>query len=307
MSSEGPSEGALADDSEPTLEVPGGGVDVDDEELRRAEEASRREVEARFESRIRMAVPDRHNPKLRQVMERVNDDDDLYGLWIAANVNAVERLQMTDHGPVHVKIVMNIAVRLLRLLADAGIRPGIVENYGMEQEDAEVVVALASLLHDVGISIHREDHEAFSLFLAEGKLRAILPELYPPRSETIMRSEILHAIISHRSGGRPLTLEAGVVRIADALDMAKGRSRIPFEAGSVSIHSVSAAAVESISIEAGESHPVRITVNLSNSAELFQLDQLFREKLKGSTLEPFLEIQAKLGDEEKRLLTDFKL
>ncbi|MDX1494525.1 MAG: hypothetical protein R3253_10725, partial [Longimicrobiales bacterium] len=121
------------------------------------------------------------------------------------------------------------------------------------------------------------------------------------------RSEILHAIISHRSGGRPLTLEAGVVRIADALDMAKGRSRIPFEAGSLSIHSVSAAAVESVAIEPGDSHPVRITVELSNSAGLFQLDQLLREKLRGSGLEPHLEIQAKLGEEEKRLLQDFRL
>lgn len=266
-----------------------------------------RDVKGRFERRLQMTVPDRHNAKLRRVMALVNADDDLYGLWIAANVNAVERLHLTDHGPVHVKIVMNIAVRLLRLLADAGIRPGIVESYDMDVADAEVIVALAALLHDVGISIHRDDHESFSLFLAEAKLREILPELYAPREETIIRSDILHAIISHRSGGRPLTLEAGVVRIADALDMAKGRSRIPFEAGSLSIHSVSAAAVESVSIEPGDDHAVRITVELSNSAGLFQLDQLLREKLKGSGLEPHIEVQARLGDEEKRLLTDFKL
>ena len=282
------------------LEVPGEDVSLEGEE-RSGDLASR------FQGRVEMTVPHRHNPKLRAVVEWVNGDDDLYGLWIASNVNAVERLTMTDHGPVHVKIVMNIAVRLLRLLVDAGIRPGIVESYGLTNEDAEVVVALAALLHDVGISIHRDDHESFSLFLADGKLREILPEIYARREETIVRSEILHAIISHRSGGRPLTLEAGVVRIADALDMAKGRSRIPFEAGSLSIHSVSAAAVESVAIEPGDSHPVRITVELSNSAGLFQLDQLLREKLRGSGLEPHLEIQAKLGEEEKRLLQDFRL
>lgn len=270
-------------------------------------EAEVRTIDDRFERRVEMTVPHRHNPRLRKVMELVNGDDDLYALWIASNVNAVERLNMTDHGPVHVKIVQNIAVRLLRLLADAGIQPGVVEGYAMTNADAEVVVALASLLHDIGISIHRDDHESFSLFLAAEKLRQILPEIYDPREEAIVRSEILHAIIAHRSGGRPLTVEAGVVRIADALDMAKGRSRIPFEAGSLSIHSVSAAAVESVSLEAGESHPVRITIELSNSAGLFQLDQLLRQKLKGSGLEGHLEIQARLGTEEKRLLTDFKL
>jgi metal-dependent HD superfamily phosphatase/phosphodiesterase len=266
-----------------------------------------RDLETRFQRRITMNVPDRHNPKLRKVIESVNADDELYGLWIAANVNAVERLGMTDHGPVHVKIVMNIAVRMLRLLVDAGVVPGVVRNYSMESDDAEVIVALAALLHDVGMSIHRSDHESFSLFLAESQLRSLLLDVYEPHEQTIVRSEILHAIISHRSGGRPLTLEAGIVRIADALDMAKGRSRIPFNYGSLSIHSVSAAAVESVSIDKGHDKPICVTVELSNSAGLFQLDQLLREKLKGSGLEGYLEIDAKVGEEEKRLLTDFRL
>lgn len=266
-----------------------------------------RDIDARFEKRIEISVPVRHNPKLQRILELVNADDDLYGLWIAANVNAVERLDMTDHGPVHVKIVMNMAVRMLRLLVDAGVEPGAVQNYGMAPTDAEVIVALGALLHDVGISIHRNDHESYSLFLAEGKLRELLPEIYDPREATIVRSEILHAIIAHRSDGRPLTLEAGVVRIADALDMAKGRSRIPFEAGSLSIHSVSAAAVEAVSIESGEERPIRVTVDLSNSAGLFQLDQLLREKLAGSGLEQHLEIHARLEQEERRLLKDFRL
>ncbi len=277
------------------------------QELGEGEPAVPRSLDDRFAQRIRMTVPDRHNPKLRALMDAVNADDELYGLWIAANVNAVERLHMTDHGPVHVKIVMNIAVRMLRLLVDGGVVPSVVRNYEMETGDAEVVVALAALLHDVGMSIHRADHESFSLFIADRKLREILPAVYGPGPEVVVRSEILHAIISHRSGGAPLTLEAGVVRIADALDMAKGRSRIPFTSGSLSIHSVSAAAVESVTIEAGQGKPIRITVELSNSAGLFQLDQLLREKLKGSGLEPYLEVDAKVGEEEKRLLTDFRL
>lgn len=264
-------------------------------------------VEERFGRRITMNVPDRHNPKLQKVMELVNADDDLYGLWLAANVNAMERLNMTDHGPVHVKIVMNLAVRMLRLLMEAGVEPSVVTDYEMTRDDAEVVVALAALLHDVGMSIHRVDHEAFSLFVAQNKLNELLPALYDARQTTLIRSEVLHAIISHRSGGKPLTLEAGVVRIADALDMAKGRSRIPFASGSLSIHSVSAAAIEGVRLEPGDTHPIRVTVTMSNSAGLFQLDQLLREKLKGSGLEAHLEIRAKLGEEEKRLLTDFTL
>jgi len=114
-----------------------------------------RSVADRFDRRVVINVPDRHNAKLRRVIEHVNADDDLYGLWMAANVNAMERLGMTDHGPVHVKIVMNLAVRMLRLLVEAEVEPAVVTHYGLETEDAEVVVALAALLHDVGMSIHR--------------------------------------------------------------------------------------------------------------------------------------------------------
>jgi metal-dependent HD superfamily phosphatase/phosphodiesterase len=266
-----------------------------------------RDIDARFERRIVMNVPDRHNPELRRVMQLVNEDEDLYALWTAANVNAVERLSMTDHGPVHVKIVMNIAVKMLRVLVDAGVQPGVVRNYDMEPTVAEVVVALASLMHDLGMSIHRADHESYSLFIADQKLREILPEIYPPRVATVVRAEVQHAIISHRSGGKPLTLEAGIVRIADALDMAKGRSRIPFEAGSLSIHSVSAAAVDSVSIERGETKPIAVVIEISNSAGLFQLDQLLLSKLQGSGMEKHLEIRVKVGEEEKRLLEDFTL
>jgi metal-dependent HD superfamily phosphatase/phosphodiesterase len=266
-----------------------------------------RGLESRFENRIEIRLPVRHNPKLGKILELVNADDDLYGLWIAANVNAVDRLEMTDHGPVHVKIVTNIAIRMLRLLIDAGIEPAVAVNYGLPREDAEVVVALGALLHDIGLSIHRDDHEAFSLILAERKLREMLPAAYGPHECTILRSEILHAIISHRTGGRPLTLEAGVVRIADALDMAKGRSRIPFEAGSLSIHSVSAAAVESVSLEEGEEKPIRVTVELSNSAGLFQLDRFVRNKLEGSALEELVEVHARVGEQERQLLRDFRI
>jgi metal-dependent HD superfamily phosphatase/phosphodiesterase len=267
-----------------------------------------RTVEGRFAQRVTFNVPGRGNGKLKSVIDRVNADDDLYALWLAANVNAVERLGMTDHGPVHVKIVMNIADKLFRLLTAHGVEPGVVKNYGMSMDDAELVVVLGALLHDVGMSIHRSDHEAFSLFLAGPKVQELLEGLYDGPTATILRSEVLHAIIAHRSGGKPLTLEAGIVRVADALDMAKGRSRIPFTAGSMSIHSISAAAIESVHIESGQAKPVQVRIDLSNSAGIFQLDQLFREKLAGSGLEPYIEMDVNLvGEAEKRLVESYRL
>jgi uncharacterized protein len=267
-----------------------------------------RSLAQRFERRVEMNVPDRRNARLRKFIERVNADDELYALWLATNVNAIERLGMTDHGPVHVKIVMNIAVKMYRLLVDGGVQPSLVTNYALERDDAELVVAAAALLHDVGMSIHRVEHESYSLFVAQDKLRDLLDGIYDRRTATIMRAETLHAIIAHRSNGRPLTLEAGIVRVADALDMAKGRSRIPFAAGSVSIHSLSAAAIESVTLEPGVHKPIRLRIQMSNSAGVFQLDQLFREKLAGSGLEPYVELEAEIeGESEKRLFQEFRL
>ena len=266
-------------------------------------------VADRLSDRLGLTVPTRGNGKLSAILGAANDDEELYGLLLAANVNAMERLGMTDHGPVHVKIVMNIALKLLRLLKERGVGSSVEAQYGFEHHDAEVVVALAAMLHDVGMSIHRSDHEAFSLFIAQDMLRGLLAPVYGVAEAAVLRSEILHAIIAHRSGGRPLTVEAGVVRIADALDMAKGRSRIPFQAGSVSIHSVSAAAVEGVRIEPGETKAVKLVIELSNSAGVFQIDQLFREKLRGSGLEQHLEVEASMaeGDSERRLVQSFRL
>ncbi len=266
-----------------------------------------RTVAERFERRVEINVPGRNNPRLTAFIERVNADDDLYALWLAANVNAIERLGMTDHGPVHVKIVMNIAAKLYRLLADGDVTPGVVTNWGLEVTDGEVVVAAAALLHDVGMSIHRPEHEGFSLFIAQHKLESLLAGIYDARTATVVRSEILHAIIAHRAGGRPLTMEAGVVRVADALDMAKGRSRIPFAAGSSSIHSISAAAIEAVHLERGETKPVKLRIEMSNSAGVFQLDQLFREKLAGSGLESHVELEATITGEEKQLVREFRI
>ncbi|MEK7276671.1 MAG: HD domain-containing protein, partial [Chloroflexota bacterium] len=227
----------------------------------------------------------------------------LWQLWRCANINAVDRLGMSDHGEVHIRIVANAALRLLRLLREAGHVPGVVAHHHLEPDDAEVIVVLAAALHDLGISIHRDNHEEMSLALANLKAKELLAGIYKLRERTIIVSETLHAIIAHHGEVRCLTLEAGVLKVADALDMSAGRSRIPFEAGSSSIHAVSAAAIDDVTIKEGEKRPVRIEIRMSNSAGIFQVDELLRRKIKHSTLAGLVEVVARIESEtEKRLL-----
>ncbi|MHB1415426.1 MAG: HD domain-containing protein, partial [Chloroflexota bacterium] len=104
------------------------------------------------------------------------------------------------------------------------------------------------------------------------------------------------------------TREAGVVKVADALDMSKGRSRIPFENGQVNIHSLSAAAIEKVAINKGDDRPVRIQIAMSNSSGVFQIDELLKGKMATSGLGEFLEVVGTIGlPEEKRLLQVFRL
>ena len=275
-----------------------------------SEEAERdtRLTPAQAVERMRLKVPARGNRKLRTLLERVNKDKQLKAWWHVANVNAVVRMQINDHSWVHVQIVTNIALKLLRQLTKHGVEPSLVTDYGMEREDAEIVVTLGSLLHCIGMAIHRDGHEDFSLFLAEPKARELLAGLYDEPDLTVIVSEVLHEITSHRDYGRPLTLEAGIIRVADALDMAKGRSRIPFERGRVSIHSLSAAAIDDVEIKDGEERPILIEILMNNSSGIYQVDGLLKAKLRGSGLEPYVEVIAHIDTEaEKRLVPIYRL
>jgi uncharacterized protein len=257
---------------------------------------------------MRIRLPERGNKKLRQVIERVNRDDQLKGWWHVANVNAVARMEINDHSWVHIQIVTNIALKLLRELGQHDVPPSVVTDYGMTADDAEIVVTLAALTHDIGMSVHREGHEEFSLFLAEPKLRELLAGIYPEPDLTVIVSEVLQGIISHRAGGEPFTLEAGILRVADALDMEQGRSRIPFERGHVGIHSLSAAAIEDVSIVDGEEKPIRIEITMNNSSGIYQVDGLLKAKLRGSGLEPYIEVVAHIDTEaEKSLVPLYRL
>jgi metal-dependent HD superfamily phosphatase/phosphodiesterase len=257
---------------------------------------------------MRIKVPTRGNRKLRTLLDRVNDDRQLKAWWHVANVNATARLEINDHSWVHVQIVSNIALKLLRQLTKHGVEPAMVADYALEPNDAEVVVMLEALLHCVGMAVHRDGHEDFSLFLAEPKARQLLMGLYDEPELTVVVSEALQGITSHREYGKPLTLEAGILRVADALDMAKGRSRIPFEHGRVTIHSLSAAAIEEVVISEGEQRPIKIEIVMNNSSGIYQVDGLLKAKLRGSGLEPYVEVIAHIDTEaEKSLVTLYRL
>jgi metal-dependent HD superfamily phosphatase/phosphodiesterase len=252
-------------------------------------------------------APSRGNRRLEALLEAANADDHVKGLWHMQQVFA-DRLGMSDHSWVHIQVVLNVALRLFRLLAKRGVEPAMVADHLMRERDAEVVIAAACLFHDSGMSIHRTDHEAYSLFLAAEALPRLLADVYAEPERTVIVAEALHAIIGHRRRGDPMTIEAGIVRVADALDLAQGRSRVPFENRRPNIHSLSAAAIDSVEIKAGDERAVTIEIAMNNSAGIFQVDELLATKLRGSGLEQHVEVVARIDAEhEKRLVPVFRI
>jgi metal-dependent HD superfamily phosphatase/phosphodiesterase len=258
-------------------------------------------------AQIDIRVPVRNNALLEKALAVINQDVEIKTLWRILNVNAIDRLGMTDHGPVHFQIVANIALRLARLLSKHQVEMAITRDYELSHDYAELVILLGSLFHDLGMSISREGHEGYSLFLANNILHRIL-DFLPVEERTIVISETLHTIIAHRSGGKPYTIEAGIVRVADALDMSEGRSRIPYQAGKIDIHSVSAAAIDHVELQEGTEKPVQINIMMNSTAGIFQVDELLRQKLLGSGIEKYVKVDAYMHEgEENRLVKEFSV
>ena len=255
----------------------------------------------------KITIPANTKSLLHKVLTAVNDNEEIATLWQVINVNAIDRLGMSDHGSVHFQIVSNIALKLHRMLLKKGIVPSIVKDFGLTNDHAEVVILLARLLHDTGMSINRDGHEEFSLILTNSLLRETL-SFIPVRERTIVISETLHAIYNHRSGGKPITIEGGIVRVADALDMTQGRTRVPFEAGIVDIYSLSAFAVDKVEILEGTQKPIEIMITMNNSAGLFQVDELLKSKLRDSGIEDYISVKAVIEEQtEKKLISTFEI
>jgi metal-dependent HD superfamily phosphatase/phosphodiesterase len=237
------------------------------------------------------AVPARHNPRLHALAERINVDDELRQLWRCANANAVERLGLGDCGEVHVRIVANAALKLLRLLRDAGVPPAAVQRQRLAGDDAEVVVVLAAALHDLDLAVGAGDQPSAGLALAALKGRELLTGVYGVRERTIVLAEALHAISAQPAGALCLTREAAVLRLADALDLAKGRVRMPSDPARGPMGTVP---VEEVTILNAKGPPVQVVIRLSQAEARGAMEALLHHRLRGTGLDGQIAILAQV-------------
>ncbi|AXG06527.1 HD domain-containing protein [Haloplanus rubicundus] len=255
--------------------------------------------------------PDADHPfpdeRLNDVLSALLDDPEVTTYLEAQNVNAVARKGYNDHGPKHISIVRNRALRLYELLKHAGVSFNGAADQGLDEADEPVIVALAATLHDVGHVVHRDGHAYYSIPLAADILDRLLPQWYDTGEAVRMKAETLHAILCHHTEEDPLTREAGVIRVADALDMERGRSRIPYEKGGRGINTLSSQAIRDVTLEAGDDTPVLVEIEMMNAAGVYQVDNLLKAKLRDSMLEEYVRIVAVNTKEESGLVERIEL
>jgi metal-dependent HD superfamily phosphatase/phosphodiesterase len=230
-------------------------------------------------------------PKAQRLFEVLVADPEMRANMDMGDYIAVSKLNFNDHGETHAKIVTASAVEMLNLLIEADIQPDVIASGAGDKDDAFMVVTASALMHDIGNQVHRERHAASGAYLAIPILDRLMPAVYPDIEERVeLRGFVLHAIHCHGTEPEPLTIEAGIVAVADATDMTKGRGRMAFDLGNINIHSVSALAVEKVIIGKGKTTPIDIGVLMSNSAGIFQVQEGLLHKLLRSPLSGMVNI-----------------
>jgi metal-dependent HD superfamily phosphatase/phosphodiesterase len=86
--------------------------------------------------------------------------------------------------------------------------------------------------------------------------------------------------------------------------MACGRARVPFSKGKRDIHSISALAIDDVEIRKGQDKPVRIQVNMSCSAGVFQIQNVLGGKIRTSPIKQYVEVVGVVNARDKDQIFD---
>ncbi len=237
------------------------------------------------------------NSKALEMYQYLKNSPKVQSFLRTANRMAVSRLGYTDHGPVHAEVATWNAIKIFNILDDT-FRPNVVAEGIGDTDDARLIVLASTYLHDIGMTVHREEHYQASLQLAVPILEPKLESIYSDLSlATDIMSFIMHGIYSHDDDTQCLTLEAGITKLGDGSDLTKGRTIVPYHKGKVDIHSVSALAINNVILEKGKKKPLRITVAMDNPAGVFQVQAVLEKKIRTSGLRDHVAIYVLVNGE----------
>lgn len=246
-----------------------------------------------------------------KVMEILVNDPEIQEIQDYANNVSIVRLGFNDHGPVHMRTVCRNALKMMKILHQAGIKTSLENEGAGTFSDSLTAISMAAFMHDFGMTVGRNDHELYSGIIAYDLIKRILDQVLPKKEDLkrkiVIRSMALEGIVGHMGGRKIHSLEAGIIQIADGCDMTKGRARIPMELNKSpsvgDIHKYSANSIEKVKILAGQEKPIRIEVNMSADVGFFQIEEVLLQKINSSPAKALVELFAGVeGCEMKKYL-----
>ena len=244
--------------------------------------------------------------KPAMVASLIFNDEEAQAMQNYANTVSIKRLGYNDHGPVHMRKTALNALIMFDLLHKAGIKFSIEEENIGSVEDSKVAVLISSLLHDVGMSVGRENHELLGVIFAAPVIERTLNKVYSGDIEkkTIVHSLIIESIAGHMATQDIHSLEAGLVLIGDGCDMEKGRARVIFLLSRTpkvgDIHKYSANSIQKVAIIQGEEKPIRIIVEMTESVGFFQIEEVLFPKIISNPVKHYIELYGQVAGEEMR-------
>ncbi len=242
--------------------------------------------------------------KARRALEYLLGLKPLEQLMGFCNVVSVERYGFNDHGRVHAKIATINALKILDLLLEAGVEPNVAKEKVGDDEDSRLVTVVAAFLHDLGMSIGRENHELNSVKVGDPFIFSVLREIYPDEGMVfVLRSYIFEAIMGHMAHMKVKSIESGVVLVSDGCDMEFGRARAALKRKTTpavgDIHAHSAMSVNRVEILKGQSRPLEIFVQMKDTSGLFQVEEILLGKISASSINPYIQVSVQVADQEK--------
>lgn len=265
-----------------------------------------------------------------EVTKLLIEDEEIAELQNYANHVSIVRLGYNDHGPVHMKTVTRNCIKMMKILHDAQIKTSLEKENAGTFYDSLTAVILAAFMHDLGMTVGRQDHELYSSTIALPIIDRILKQVLKDDLErrVVIRSLAMEGIVGHMGAHKIHSLEAGMILIGDGCDMTKGRARIPIalfnEAKVGDIHKYSANSIEKVKIynglecsraqeletqgnkfisPNGEVKPICIEVEMSSEVGFFQIEEVLIQKINSSPVRPYISLYAGVtGQEFKKYL-----
>lgn len=255
-----------------------------------------------FELKLDDQLRERTSGMVRKAIEFLLASAPLERLMGFCNVVSVERYGFNDHGRVHSKIATLNALKILELLAAGGVEPNVVREGTGSMEDARVVVGVAAFLHDLGMSVARQDHERNSPLIGDPFILGVLRHLYPEEEVYILRSYIYEAIMGHMAHMKVNSIESGIILVSDGCDMEYGRARAAAKRrrgpAVGDIHTHSALSITGVDLLPGQKKPLEIFIRMKDATGIFQVEEVLMGKIAVSSIRDYLELKVQIGDEE---------